>query len=63
MRDIYELIKNYKMTEYKIKGCNETFNNMQELIDFILSSGICPSAEILINGEPTGETVGEFLIA
>ena len=51
------------MTEYKIKGCNETFNNMQELIDFILSSGICPSAEILINGEPTGETVGEFLIA
>ena len=50
-------------TEYSLKGRSETFNSIDQLIDFILNSGICPSIKVLRNGEPTGETAAEFLVA
>ena len=34
---------------------NETFSSIQELLDYILSSGMDPNYEITYNGVGTGE--------
>jgi|TARA_B110000908_G_C10249811_1_gene451225 hypothetical protein len=49
------------MKKYSLKGRTEKFNSIDDLIDFILTSGICPSIKVLKNGEPTGETAEDFL--
>ena len=39
----------------------ETFETIDELIDHCVSLGMCPSAEVTINGKVTGETLADFL--
>tara|TARA_R110001606_G_scaffold386605_1_gene550729 strand:- start:601 stop:756 length:156 start_codon:yes stop_codon:yes gene_type:complete len=51
------------MKKYSLEGRKEIYNSIEDLIDFILSSGICPSIRILKDGNPTGETAEDFLVA
>jgi|TARA_R110000824_G_scaffold23996_8_gene84905 hypothetical protein len=51
------------MKNYSLKGRKETFNSIDNLIDFILKFGICPSIKVLKNGHETGETAADFLVA
>jgi|21_taG_2_1085346.scaffolds.fasta_scaffold00576_23 hypothetical protein len=51
------------MKKYSLEGSKESFSSIGELVDYILTSGICPSIRILIDGKPTGETAEDFLVA
>ncbi len=39
----------------------ESFDTLDELIDDAVSSGICPSCEIIYNGEKTGEILLDLI--
>ena len=57
------LINTYlKMKNYTLEGINKNFENLGDLINFVLESGICPSIKVLIDGKETGETAGDFLV-
>ena len=51
---------------YGIKSNNNElieFGTIDELIDHVLDQGIDPSKSLYINGEQTGETVFEYMVA
>ena len=50
------------MRTYTLEGINKNFDNLGNLINFVLESGICPSIKVLRDGEATGETAGDFLV-
>tara|TARA_R100001530_G_scaffold131127_1_gene102614 strand:+ start:339 stop:494 length:156 start_codon:yes stop_codon:yes gene_type:complete len=50
------------MRKYHLKNEKQLFSSIQELCDYVAQSGICPSAEIYIDGEATGEEVSEYLV-
>ncbi|QDP51730.1 MAG: hypothetical protein Unbinned92contig1003_43 [Prokaryotic dsDNA virus sp.] len=39
----------------------EKFETIDALIDYCVERGICPSAEVTIDGRVTGETLEDFL--
>ena len=39
------------------------FSTIDELIDHVLDEGIDPSKTLHIGGEPTGETIFEYMVA
>lgn len=50
------------MRIYHLKNEEELFANIQELVDYVIMAGICPSAEIYRDGKPTGELVEEQIV-
>ena len=46
---------------YSIKDHDQFFDSIDELCDYVLLNGICPSAEIMYNGQPTNAQVSDFL--
>jgi hypothetical protein len=50
-------------TIYHLKNEQELFENIYDLVDYVLSAGICPSAEIYADGTATGEHIDDFLVA
>ena len=51
---------------YGIKNHNSElteFSTIDELIEHVLDQGIDPSKWLYINGEQTGETVFEYMVA
>jgi hypothetical protein len=51
------------MEIYHLQDEKELFSNIQELINYVISAGICPSVEFYKNGEPMGEYAEDFIIA
>ena len=51
--------------EYSIK-INDTqwlgANSIEELVDIVLSEGICPSKMLYIDGQPSGECITDFIV-
>ena len=51
--------------EYSIK-INDTqwlgANSIEELVDIVLSEGICPSAMLYIDGKPSNEYITNFIV-
>jgi len=56
-------LKILKMTIYHLKNENELFENIYDLVDYVISAGICPSVEFYKNGEPMGEYAEDFIVA
>tara|TARA_Y100000401_G_scaffold32952_1_gene24359 strand:- start:10261 stop:10419 length:159 start_codon:yes stop_codon:yes gene_type:complete len=50
-------------TIYHLQDEQELFENIYELVDYVISEGICPSATIYADGKPTGEHVEDFIVA
>ena len=51
---------------YGIKNSNgelTEFSTIDELIDHVLDEGIDPSRTLYIAGEPTSETIFEYMVA
>ena len=51
---------------YGIKSHNDElteFSTIDELIEHVLEQGIDPSKWLYINGEKTGETIFEYMVA
>jgi len=46
---------------YTLQSYSESFNSINSLVNFAIEEGICPSCEILKNGEKTGEYIQEYL--
>ena len=53
--------KMYGITNYN--GELTEFSTIDELIDHVLDRGIDPSKWLYINGEQTGETIFEYMVA
>ena len=49
------------MKIYTLKNEEELFDNIYDLVDYVLREGICPSAEIYCNGENTKEEINNYL--
>jgi hypothetical protein len=51
--------------EYSIK-INDTqwlgANSIEELVDIVLSEGICPSKMLYIDGQPSNEYITDFIV-
>ena len=50
------------MIIYHLKNEKELFENIQRLVDYVISAGICPSAEIYRDGNPMNEFVVDFIV-
>jgi len=49
------------METYSLQDYSESFATIDELINFVMMNGICPSCQIIKDGEKTGEYVQEYL--
>ena len=47
---------------YHLKNEEELFANIQELVDYVVMAGICPSAEIYRDGDSMGEYVVDYVV-
>ena len=51
--------------EYSIK-INDTqwlgANSIEELVDIVLSEGICPSKMLYIDGQPSNECITDYIV-
>ena len=52
----------YHLKKGKESENNPYFENVDQLIDYVIWNGICPSKEIYRNGEKTGEYAQDFLV-
>ena len=50
-------------TIYHLQDEQELFENIYDLVDYVISAGICPSAKIYADGKPTEEYVEDFIVA
>jgi len=50
------------MNIYHLKNEEQLFESIYDLVDYVISAGICPSATIYKNGNPTTELVEEFIV-
>ena len=51
--------------EYSIKVNDEQWlgaSTVEKLVDIVLSEGICPSAMLYIDGQPSGECITDFIV-
>ena len=51
--------------EYSIKVSDEQWlgaNTIEELVDIVLSEGICPSAMLYIDGQPSNECITDYIV-
>ena len=51
--------------EYSIKVNDEQWlgaNTIEKLVDIVLSEGICPSAVLYIDGNPSNEFITDFIV-
>ena len=50
------------MRIYHLKNEEELFANIQELVDYVISAGICPSAEVYRDGEKYGGCIVDYIV-
>ena len=50
----------YGITNYN--GELTEFSTIDELVDHVLAQGIDPSKPLYVNGEPTNETIFEYMV-
>ncbi len=51
--------------EYSIKVNDEQWlgaETVEELVDIVLSEGICPSAVLYIDGQPSNECITDYIV-
>ena len=51
--------------EYSIKINDERWigaSTVEELVDIVLSEGICPSAMLYIDGQPSNEYITDYIV-
>ena len=51
--------------EYSIKVSDEQWlgaDTVEELVDIVLSEGICPSAVLYIDGKPSNECITDYIV-
>ena len=46
---------------YTIKNSDLSFDSIEELTDFVIIQGICPSAKLIDKGVETSERIEDFL--
>jgi len=50
------------MRKYSLSSISKSFDSIYDLVDYVLSNGICPSCEIILNGSKTGEYVQDYMV-
>jgi hypothetical protein len=51
--------------EYSIKVSDEQWlgaNTIEELVNIVLSEGICPSKILYVDGQPSNECITDFIV-
>jgi len=51
--------------EYSIKVNDEQWlgaNTIEELVNIVLSEGICPSKTLYVDGQPSNECITDFIV-
>ena len=51
--------------EYSIKISDEQWlgaNTVEELVNIVLSEGICPSKTLYVDGQPSNECITDFIV-